>query len=156
MTLTIPERKIWRSEIIVKHMQAANCYRGAVIFSCGNASNELKRVLLKPIITIAPGGDLQSCKWWTSEEIKSAWPEYFDATSGHLPFPLMARLAEKLKAELHGFVSLNHNECFNVPTGSGETILCLRLAFPDKVFIPITDGTPATKYNHESVVARIV
>lgn len=82
-------------------------------------------------VTVAPNGDLTANRWWTAAEIHKAWPDLFDATSGHLPMPVMRRVATEYFRALSKRLTEGH---YLVPTGSGETIICLRMVFPGKKF----------------------
>lgn len=52
----------------------------------------------------------------------------------------MMRIADAYRRELGEL----HAQRYLVPTGSGECIVCLRWAYPDKLFTPVVDGTSAT------------
>ncbi len=133
-----------RAEVIAAYIKEAG-YRGCVCFSCGNASRALKDVGLY-VVEVAPQGDLQSAnKWWTPEEIHRAWPDLFDATSGHLPAFLMVRIGRAYR-ELLGVLEGQHN----VPTGSGETIQCLRWAYPNVKFQPVFDCGQGTERHEQA------
>lgn len=125
-------------------------YRGVVCFSCGNASAELKKVI--DTIDVSVTGDLTANKWWDSAEIHRIWPHRFDATSGHLPAPLLDGLALAYRQEIG---ELTEKE-YNVPTGSGETIICLALAYPDIKFNAIYDVGPGTEYNEQAPLNGLV
>ncbi|MGR0187239.1 hypothetical protein [Azospirillum aestuarii] len=129
--LTIPQRKRLRALVIAQHVRAAGL-PGVVCFSCGNASAALKEAGLYTV-EIAPGGDLSAGRWWTAPEIAKAWPHLLDATSGHLPVPLMAAVASALRAELGDLPA----DTYEVPTGSGETLVCLSMAYPASRFRPV-------------------
>ena len=141
-SLILPARKAIRADIIREHMIAAG-YKSAVCFSCGNAS----RALIDTGVTtldISPSGSLEPRCWWTPSAIHSVWPNRFDATSGHLPVFLMAELAAALARDIG---DLGPGP-YDVPTGSGETILALRLAYQGTMFVAAYDDTnPATQYN---------
>jgi len=126
-------------------------YRGCVCFSCGNASEALKKQGLY-VFDVAPQGSLNANKWWTPEEIHKAWPDLFDATSGHLPIHLMNEIAAAFKT----FLGNLPEHCYSVPTGSGETIICLKLVYPDIEFIPVYDLDPATKYEPDAPLNDLV
>src|SRR3990172_3722393 len=106
-----------RSHHIRRYMQEAG-YRRAVCFSCGNAGG-------------APpgggGGGLGGGGWWTVGEIRRAWPEHFDATSGHLPVSLMSAIGAEFRSVL---CDLGDEELV-VSCGSGETLVCLALAYAE-------------------------
>jgi len=72
------------------------------------------------------------CKWWGNAEfIKYNGTQFFDATSGHIPLFIICQLG-KVYREYLGEIS---EETITVPTGSGETALSLRIAYPDKIII---------------------
>jgi hypothetical protein len=82
--------------------------------------------------------------------------DVFDATSGHLPFWMMARLAEKYR-QLYSFSIPSTEDAIEIPTGSGETIGCLRMAFPTVSFIPVWDSTqPNLEYHPPCDTARVL
>lgn len=137
--LRFPNKAI-RARVIAKYVRRAG-YRGVVCFSCGNASAELRKVL-PFVVDISPTGGLVPTLQWSPEAIHTTWPELLDATSGHLPVFLMIRVAGAFREYL-GFLS--PKTLYHVPTGSGETITCLRWAYPAVHFTPCSDGTPATK-----------
>lgn len=142
--LIFKERKSIRARTIVTYAHKAD-YKGIVCFSCGNASRELKIASDPyniPTLQICPNGDLQSTKWWTPEGIHKVWPDYFDGTSGHLPLFLMHRIAEDFK----GFLGKLYNDLYELPTGSGETITCLRLVYPNVEFQPVYNLDPPTNW----------
>jgi hypothetical protein len=153
-------RKELRSAVIAHYVENS-FYRGAVIFSCGNASESLKRHLTrKPVIAIAPNGVLAPTNhWWTPPEIREVWPDYFDATSGHLPLHLMVAMVRELARWPQRFGLLptpEPGESYIVPTGSGETILLLRWAFPESHFIPLYNETTNTAYNQNAPLNTLV
>jgi hypothetical protein len=43
-----------------------------------------------------------------------------------------------------------------VPTGSGETIICLRLAYPDVVFKPVYGLDRSTKFEEDAPLNGVV
>ncbi len=158
-TLRFPSKAL-RAEVIARHVREARCYQGVVCFSCGNASRALREALMAPgdppVLDISPSGALEARVWWSPERIRSTWPTYFDATSGHLPAYLMVRVARHFRAYLGPRERLierfapypterRPDETVGVPTGSGETIVCLRWAYPHVQFVPVQDGTPATE-----------
>src|SRR6185369_14842850 len=75
-----------------------------------------------------PRGGLSASCWWTPEEIHRAWPNWFDATPGHLPMFLMVRIARLIGNSVDELT--RSRATLLIPTGSGETITCLRWAFP--------------------------
>jgi hypothetical protein len=146
--LTFPAKKL-RAEVIARYCKEAGC-RGVVCFSCGNASQALKDVGLY-VVDISPTGDMEARRWWTMAEIHKAWPDLLDATSGHLPVSLMNQIAESFEAYLGDLP----NEV-EVPTGSGETLVCLRLAYPGHRFVPVRNINKATTYHPEAPLNKLV
>lgn len=138
--IEVPAKRL-RAEIIAAYVWKAG-YDGVVCFSCGNASRALKEMGLD-VLDVSPSGDLEAKRWWTPEEIRRVWPNRFDATSGHLPCFLMVELSKAL----HRFLgdTLEDGKTCGVPTGSGETIVCLRWAFPGMCFVPIYGDNLATR-----------
>lgn len=133
--------KMLRAKVIKAHVQAA-AYAGVVVFTCGNAAQALRAEGLD-VLEIGPQGALLPGRWWTPAEIHRIWPERFDATSGHLPAPLMAQIAQVLG----GYLGNLRAAAYEVPTGSGETIVCLRWAYPSTRFVPVYGIGQGTEYN---------
>ena len=129
-----------RAEIIKRYMEQAG-YSGAVCFTCGNAARALRSVGVE-VLEVGPCGPLAPQGWWSPAAIRRAWPHLFDATSGHLPAPLMVDVARALREAVG---ALPETEVISVPTGSGETLACLQWAYPHCQFKPVADGTPATE-----------
>lgn len=142
--LIFPNKRL-RSLVVIEHVVKAD-YPGIVIFTCGNAAQALRDLGYEVVVEVGPKGNLTTDRWWTPAEIHKTWPHLFDATSGHLPIPLMLRIAEEFK---HHLGQLKETQ-YNVPTGSGETILCLRWAYPSIQFNPVYNLNEATQYNKEA------
>lgn len=142
--LRFPHKKIRAN--VIKNFIAKKRYRGVVCFSCGNASRELKNVGLN-VLDISPKGDLIPNRWFQPSEIAEKFPEYFDATSGHLPMELMIEIAVEYKK----YLGLSLPSCY-IPTGSGETIFCLKLAYPKEELIAVYNLDDATEYNENAVL----
>jgi hypothetical protein len=150
-SLVLPERKAIRAQVVASYVGAAGL-RGVVCFSCGNASAALRDAGLR-VVDVSPRGDLVAGRWWLPEEIAAAWPHLFDATSGHLPMPLMARLATAFRAAIGPL----DGGRYDVPTGSGETITCLRMAYGATEFRAVYDDhEPATRYDEEAPLSGVV
>ena len=144
------EKRI-RAEVVRAYMER-NGIPYAVCFSCGNASRYLREAGV-PMIDISPQGDLTANRWFTMEEIRQRFPNAFDATSGHLPTDMMHEIAERLRAEL----SFDTDTEYVIPTGSGESIVCLKMAFPEAKLTPqYNDSDPATEFNEEAPLNGIV
>lgn len=148
--LTFPNKRI-RAGVIARYVHDAG-YRGVVAFSCGNATKELKAAGLW-VLDLSPNGDLSpSGKWWTPAEIHFAFPDLFDATSGHLPAPLMAEISREFRLYLGDLPEA----VYQVPTGSGETIICLRWAYKNRVFSPVYNQGIGTEYSDQAPLNYVV
>lgn len=145
--LRFPHKKI-RAEVIKRYIQGR--YEKAVCFSCGNAARELQAAGVNTL-HIGVNGDLQPNKWFTQQEIATAFPTHFDATSGHLPAELMIMLAEEYKKYLGELPDLVY-----LPTGSGETLICLKLAYPATQFVAVYNLDSATEYDSRCVLNKFV
>lgn len=143
------ENKKIRSEVIKEYLKDKN-YKGVVCFSCGNASRELKNVGLN-VIDISPTGDLIPNKWYKPSEVYEIFKDYFDATSGHLSIELMQLIGEAYKNILGELPKINY-----IPSGSGETLVCLKLAYPNKDFIAVYNLDKATEYNENATLNNLV
>lgn len=140
--LYFPAKKI-RAEYIAEYIKAAG-YEGAVVFGCGNGAQALRDCGVT-VLDISPRGELVPTRWWQPAEIAKTWPKYFDATSGHLPAWMMIEIGRRFK----DYLGNDLQECF-VPSGSGETIVCLRWVYPGIKLSPIYDIDDATQYNENS------
>ena len=139
--LCFPHKQI-RARVIADFVRAA-AYRGVVVFTCGNAAKALREQGLE-VQEVGPRGDLKTDKWWTQAEIHRAWPDLFDATSGHLSVPLMGDIAKAYRAHLGDLPAGR----YAVPSGSGETIACLRIAYPLLTFDAAYDDTKPETTRH--------
>lgn len=148
---------IWKTEKriradVVRAYMGRNDIPFAICFSCGNASRYLREAGV-PRLDISPSGDLTANRWFTMEEIRRLFPHALDATSGHLPTDLMSEIADRLRAEL----SFDPDTEYVIPTGSGESAVCVKMAFPDVIFTPrYNDGGHATEYNEEAPLNGVV
>lgn len=136
--LRFPHKRI-RAQVIKQYMKGT--YSRAVCFSCGNAATELEKAGVD-VLHIGAHGVLEPHKWFTQAEIKRTFPDYFDATSGHLPMELMFELGCAYAAHLGKLP-----ETVYVPSGSGETVVCLKLAYPDTHFVAVYNIDEATEYS---------
>lgn len=145
-TINQVEKRI-RAAVIREYMER-NGITTAVCFSCGNASRALREAGVR-VLDISPSGDLEARRWFTQEEIRRLWPTCFDATSGHLPTDVMLEIAARLRQRYEG--EFRPGNGYKVAAGSGETALCLAVAFPDCVFVPAFDNaSPATAREPEA------
>ena len=150
--------KYLRSLAIAKYLRAAG-YTGAVVFTCGNAADALRQRFVSSdnftIVEVGPRGTLKTDKWWTPAEIHSTWPALFDATSGHLTLPLMLQVAVEFKRFLLDKIEIGKQ--YYVPTGSGESIVCLHVAFPNTAFCAVYDNSePSTTRDPEAPLNKFV
>lgn len=161
--LRFPNKRL-RAQVIAEFVKNAG-YAGVVVFTCGNAAATLRDKLNPPtfqpqyqIVEVGPHGDLNTAKWWTPAEIRKHWPHLFDATSGHLPLTLMRSIAALYRSYFTAHSEdIEACEQFCVPTGSGETILCLQLAFPEKRFMAIYDNSnKATTRDNDAPLNDII
>jgi hypothetical protein len=142
--LRFPAKQI-RSSVVAGYVRAAG-YRGVVVFSCGNSAAALRNQGLE-VLEVGPRGDLKTEKWWTQAKIHRTWPDLFDATSGHLSVPLMGDIAKAFRAHLGELPAA----LYTVPSGSGETICCLRVAYPLLDFeASYDDRKPETRRDPEA------
>lgn len=88
-------------------------------------------------------------------EIRKTFPDSFDATSGHLPTDLMNQLAEEYALIFSD--TIKEGQTYTIPTGSGETVICLRMAFPKSRFIAQWNNQdPSCEYSDHAPLARLV
>jgi hypothetical protein len=143
--------KAARAKVIRGYMEQANIRR-AVCFSCGNATRKLQEAGVE-LLAIAPGGDMLPGRWFTQSEIADKFSGYFDATSGHLNLTLMTEIALNLRKQM----ALQDGGLYDVPTGSGETIVCLKMAFPTCEFRAVYNNlNPATSYEPKAPLNTFV
>lgn len=141
------EHKKIRANVIKEYIGAN---KPVICFSCGNASRELKLAGLN-VLDISPTGDLLALRWFTISEIKNKFPNYFDATSGHLDITLMGLIGKAYKENLGVLPS----PCY-VPCGSGETLVCLKLAYPNIDFVAVYNLDSATEYSDKAPLNDLV
>lgn len=153
-TQNFPHKNI-RAAVIWQHVTRAGCYDGVVCFSCGNASAALRDSGPPDmqIVEIGPRGCLQTSDWWEPWQIAKTWPRLFDATPGHLPLPMMMELAAAYRQFLG---QITAGGVVDVPTGSGETITALFMAYGPH-FRPVYDQRePSTRRDDESPLNALV
>lgn len=126
-----------------------------VCFSCGNASRALKDVGLD-VLDIGECGDLKPNHWFTQKEIAETFSNRFDATCGHLNAELMNELALAYRSILKDYISQTDYSDYWIPTGSGETLVCLKMAFPERRFHAVYNIDEATEYNEHAPLNRLV
>jgi len=120
-----------RAEVIMEHLAGINEYK-CVCFTCGNATKALRNIGVE-VVSVGDNEELKPAHWFNYTEIQRVFGGLFDATSGHLPMPLMQEIATRLKIRLG---ELKTGEVYYIDCGSGETIVCLAMAYPAIVFKP--------------------
>lgn len=141
-----------RAEVIAAYLRKAGRFdAGVVCFSCGNASRALQAVGLH-VVDISPAGELHAGSWWRQADIARAFPAHFDATSGHLHAGLMAEIGAAYRAALGDLP-----DRVEVPAGSGETVVCLAMAYPATAFVAVyDDSNPATTWSADAPLNALV
>lgn len=137
--------------IAIRAYMARYGFDKAVCFSCGNASRELKKAGVKTL-DISPKGDLAALRWFTIGEIRQAFPNHFDATSGHLPTDCMYDVADLFYTNLFKRMP----DEILLPTGSGETLVCLKLAFPKTKITAVYNLDAATQFEENAPLNGLV
>lgn len=137
--LEFPAKKI-RAEVIKQYIHGR--YERVVCFSCGNAAKALEDAGVETL-HIGEKGVLEPKEWFTQAQIHSVFPSFFDATSGNLPFEVMNLLAVAYRQYLGNI----DEDIVYVPCGSGETLVCLKMAYPEKKFAAVYNLDKATEYN---------
>lgn len=143
------EKKI-RSQVIKRYMREAG-FKKAVCFSCGNSTKYLREEGVD-VLGIGAKDELSPNKWFSQAEIAHAFPGYFNATSGDLPLHLMYKIADRLRS-IYG---KKYEKGGRIKIGSGETALCMRLAYPKAKFTFYRDGTPETEYEEGANLNRLL
>lgn len=135
--------KAYRAAVIKAYMEQWG-YKKAVCFSCGNASRELRKCGVDTM-DISDTGMLKARQWFDAGEVKRWFPDCFDATSGHLPIDCLLQVAAMYRSKL-GSVP----DAINLPTGSGETLIALKLAFPSCKITAVYNLDKATRYEEKA------
>lgn len=143
--LRFPHKQI-RAKVIKEYISGKPC----VCFSCGNAAKALENEGIE-VLHIGPHGVLEPKKWFSQLEIAETFSNYFDATSGNLSMELMLQIGNAYKKYLGELTSPVY-----VPSGSGETVLCLKLAYPEIDFVAVYNLDEATEYSEQSPLNKIV
>ena len=151
LLLTFPHKKI-RSKVIREYINGN--YNKIVCYSCGNAGRALEELKLD-VLHIGEEGILDTNKWFSMKEINHYFHEYFDATSGHLNIELM-QLISKEYLKYFGKNKFKPNQEIYIPTGSGETLVCLKMAYPQTKFIAVYNLGKETEYNPNAPLNKLV
>jgi hypothetical protein len=157
--------KLLRAKVIARHVQEAGL-RGVVVFSCGNAAEALRVAFAdtdKVVVEVGRKGRLHTNEndWWTPTDIARDWPGLFDATSGHLSIPLMKEIGMEFRKYFERLLGGNGlaSGYYTVPTGSGETILCLSLVYPEETHLFVAqydDLKPETTFDKEQPLNSLI
>ena len=154
MALLIFPAKRLRAELISAYMDAAH-YDRAVCISCGNAADELRKHGVE-VLELGPRGLLRPGRWLAPWEVAKHFPGHFDATSGHLPAPLMGTLGRAFRAYLINRAVGFNEQAAEVPTGSGETVCCLAWAMPEVEWTAVYGATDGAIYEPEAPLNGLV
>lgn len=141
-----------RAAVIRRHLQAVGS-SSCVCFTCGNAAAALRAEGLE-VVEVGRGAkaDLVPARWFTYTKVASTFRGIFDATCGHLPLPLIIEIAQQLAAEMGDL----ERGIYAVPSGSGETILCLSIAYPRCQFVAEYGTGGATEYQKNGPLNTLV
>jgi len=142
--------KTLRATVVRDWMVRAGVAR-AVCFTCGNAGWALVQAGVD-VLCVGAGCGLVPGRWWTQAQIRAAWPARLDATSGHLPVELLLLLGEAYRAHIGPDLP-----SLRVPSGSGETVVALALAYPGADLVAVYDDRqPETTYHPEAPLTPLV
>jgi hypothetical protein len=147
--LKVPAKKV-RAQLILQHLSAAGLPYRVLCLTCGNAAAALRACGLQ-VVEVGPRGLLQPARWLEPAEVAFMWPGLFDATSGHLSVGMMAQLGKRLRQLLGDDLS-----SLRVPSGSGETVVALALAYPHLRFTAVYGGGAPTQWNAEAPLNPLV
>jgi len=145
------EQKKTRAVVIRAHVKKTRA-PGVVCFTCGNAAAALREWNDMHVVEVGPRGPLATPAWWTATDVAMAFPGLFDATPGHLPLPMMAEVGKRLPlGDCDSLVE------WEVPTGSGETLVCVKLARPEMKLVAVYDNAkPETTYDERNPLNSLV
>lgn len=141
-----------RAKVIKKHLDAIGTNK-CICFTCGNATISLRSHGIN-VISIGDNEELKTNKWWTYSEIQKYFG-LFDATSGHLPLPLINDISIQVRDKLNSMIK-DIDEIIDIPTGSGESLLIMCMAFPKKRFRSIRLNNKETVYNIDAPLNHLV
>lgn len=145
-----------RAQVIKSYLTAIG-RESCVCYTCGNAGEALRRTGLQVRVITKPP------RWYTFAEIQGLHHR-FDATSGHLPAALMAETARALHKLLElddlllRFVekAVMQGKVIALPTGSGETLVTLKMIYPSLRIIPVYNLDESTRYNAKAPLNVLV
>lgn len=153
MRLEFDNKKV-RSAVIAEYLRLARRLEaGVVCLTCGNSAKALRQQGLQ-VVEIGNYGVLKPNRWLSAAEIAAAFPTMFDATSGHLNLPLMADIGVACRRDIGELPQATE---IIVPSGSGETVICLSLAYPECNFVAeYCNGEPATRFEVDAPLNALV
>lgn len=137
--------KALRAHVIAGYCQRARI-RSVVLCTCGNAAAEL-RPHVPEVIEIGPGplAIFRPTRWLLPSDIRRMFPGKFDATSGHLPFWMLVQVSKIVRDTLSLREAVAEGRPLVVPSGSGESAVVVKLAFPTaNVVAQFDPSNPAT------------
>jgi hypothetical protein len=145
-----------RAKAVAEYLKAIG-QKGCVCFTCGNAGEALAEAGLLVTMVVKPE------KWYEFAEIQKRY-KLFDATSGHLPAPLMREVAWHLAAELREnpivlaviASALKNDMAVNIPTGSGETLVTLKMLYPLLRVMPVYNTDASTMFHPKAPLNALV
>jgi hypothetical protein len=146
-TLNILHKKI-RAKVICNYLVGLHTNR-CVCFTSGTAADELRKIDLQ-VVAVGDTQKLNTKTWWRYNEIAHTFG-LFDATAGHLPLPMLVEIAGIMKIKLKQLPP----EVI-LATGSGETLVCLKMAFPDTKFTAVYNLDAHTEYNDAAPLNGLV
>ena len=144
-----------RSCVIRRYLDQLKTDR-CICFTSGNSAKFL-RELNVDVISVGDNEGLIANRWFDVFEIAKF--NLFDATSGHLPITLMVGIATMLRINPQLSFLETHQDAIELPSGSGETLVCLKMAFPHLKIIAkynCKENPKATAYNKEAPLNKIV
>lgn len=148
--------KFHRAAVVQRYLAESGKAPRVVVCTCGNAARKLRKVGLN-VFEVGRFGTLVPSRWLTPEDVAQAFPNRFDATSGHLPLFLMLRVAVMLRAKCPEGVEIAAKRGqIHVPSGSGESAVITALAFPGAQVVAVFNNSkPATRYEKENVLYSV-
>lgn len=130
--------------------------QSCVCFTCGNASKALRKTGLQVREVLKPP------RWYTLAEIQLLHKR-FDATSGHISTALMLAVAynlgeaigkSHLRAEYE--TAIENGTPVIIPTGSGETLVTLKMIYPLLKVVPAYNLDDSTQYHPKAPLNSLV
>lgn len=144
-TLVLPSKSI-RAKVIKEHG-----IKRCICFTCGNCAQALRNEGID-VVEVGNRGLIKPTRWLTLKEIYQIKGDLFDATSGHLSIPMMVEIGNQLKKYL-GHLK---EKFYYLPTGSGETLVCLSMVYPKVKFRAVYGTKGSIRFNKEAPLNKIV